>query len=157
MREGYESDAVLDISYARLAQRVADWDAYVRNYENSPLLTEALTLRASYLRDLLFGLDNSPFDPKTEDRSNNIRIVYEDFLRANSGTYTAKFVRAQYDYLKKEGFFSKTFAGDPREIPRGRHAEVKACMDRTINLDTYWLYMDSGYRVGKKSAKSVER
>jgi hypothetical protein len=145
MREGYQVDAGLKISYARLAQRVANWERYLRNYPGSPVHTEALVLRGQYLLDLLFGMNNSPLDPATEDRSNNIRVVYEDYLRAHPGSYSARLVSAQYKHLKKTGYLNKTLDDDIRSIPWKRYDEVKAHLDRTVHLDRYRVDISSSY------------
>jgi hypothetical protein len=148
----YEVDAVLLISYAQVAQRVAIWDRYLRNYPDSPMRTEAAVLRAQYLLDLLTGVANSPLDPATADCSKNIRGIYAGFLRAHPGTYAAKLIRDQYRYLRKKEFFSKPF--DPYDRTAcDRHDEIKKDLCRTVNLDEYWMNPESGYRAEKIKSK----
>ncbi len=151
-RVDYQVDAGLLISYAQVAQRVAEWDRYLRNYPDSPMRTEAAVLRAQYILDLLTGMANSPLDPATEDRSKNIRVVYEDYLRAHSGTFSGKLVRQQYDCLRKKGFFSKPFDAYDRTAC-DRHDEIRNQLCRTVNLDEYWMNPESGYRVVEREDK----
>jgi hypothetical protein len=151
-RVDYQVDAALLISYAQVAQRVADWDRYLRNYPDSPMRVEAMVLRAQYLLDLLAGMANSPLNPATEDPSGNIRVVYQEFLQTHPGTYAGKLVRQQYDYLRKKGFFSKPFDAYDRTAC-DRHDEIRNYLCRTINLDEYWMNPESGYRLQKTNSK----
>jgi len=147
-RVSYQVDAALLIPYAQVAQRVADWDRYLKNYPDSPMRTEALALRAQYLLDLLTGMANSPLDSCTKDRSRNIRIVYEEFLRAHPRTFAAKLVQEQYRYFKKKCFFSKPF--DPYDRTAcDRYDETRKGLSQDVNLDECWINPESGYRMGR--------
>ncbi len=151
-RVSYQVDAVLLIPHAQVAQRVADWDRYLKNYPDSPMRTEALVLRAQYLLDLLTGMANSPLDPATEDRAKNIRVICKDYMRANPGTYAGKLVWQQYGYLKKKGFFSRPF--DPYDRTAcDRYDEIRKTLSKDVNLDEYWMNPESGYRAEKIKQK----
>ncbi len=116
-REGWAPDAALYISYARIAERTANWDRYVTDFPNSIFRKDAVLLRAVCLFLLLFGVNNTPLDARTEDKQNNIRVVYENFMRDHPNTYAGVFVRKRYECLKKEGFFDEAPSKKAKVIP----------------------------------------
>ncbi len=147
IREGFSVDASLTISYARLAERIAQWDQYLKDFPESLFRTDALILRAYSLRFLLFGVNNSQLDPRTEDRKNNIRVVYEQYMREHPGTYAETLIRKQYDYLKKQGFFNDLSVEGANKLPSLRYEEFKGELERIVKLGYYWSPPGSTYRV----------
>ena len=146
MLERYGGDGAISISFARLADRTAQWDQYISDFPNSLVREDALVFRAACLRLLLFGTPNTQLDARTEDRKDNIRIVYEDFMRDYPGTWAEGLVRKRYDYLRKEGFFNKTPVKDDNRIPGRDPDDVMRLLKESANLDEYWFPGDASFR-----------
>jgi hypothetical protein len=146
MLERYGGDGAISVSFARLAERAAQWDQYITDFPNSLFREDALVFRAACLRLMLFGTPNTQLDARTEDRKDNIRIVYEDFMRDHPGTWAEGLVRKRYDYLQKEGFFNETRVKDDNQIPGRDPDDVMRLLKESANLDEYWFPGDASFR-----------
>ncbi len=150
IREGYNGDAALLISYGRLAQRIGNWEEYLRLFPNSLFRDDVLIIRASYLGYLFTGSNNTQLDPKSKDPADNIQVIYRKFMRDYPGTFSAELVRRNFDCFQKAGFFAETPDTHGNPFCDDKHCkELYTTLARSAKLtieQEYWNWLRSTRR-----------
>ncbi len=106
LKEGFEEDHRLLISWDDLRKRVIAWESFMKKYPDFPLQNEISATIVIYLRVLLTGLDNARIDNWPRDRilKKDVKLVYEVFLKENKESKYFELVKGYYDILKKNKF-----------------------------------------------------
>ena len=107
LKERFTEDAALTISWRRLAQRIGEWDLFVKRYPRFPEHAEIEFYLSIYIRIFLNGLDNSSFSNHTGTLSDEVKWAYEYFLKQYPGSRYHKLVKGYYKYLKDRQFCVK--------------------------------------------------
>ncbi len=142
MKERYWVDGSITVSFTRLAERTAQWDQYIHDFPNSAFRLDAFFFRTACLRQLLLG--DSYREPQ------DVKAVYEKFLRDYPNTYPGHLVRRQYEVFRKAGYFSGI--KDDFTIPCSTHDEVMNWLKESGSPCECWFPDDVSYR-----ASSCER
>lgn len=101
--EGFIGNHGLEISFAKIGERVIRWEKYNDQYPDSPLGDLADYQYQMYLGVFLFGIDTSKvFEDKR--LKPEFRKVYENFKQLYANTKTANLVSRYYDVLSANDF-----------------------------------------------------
>ncbi len=113
--EGFAEDAGLTISFAKIGERIINWENYLNNYPNSPLKELANYHYQLYLGTFLFGIDNTEVFERKRLKP-EIRKVYESFITKNIKTKSGNLISRYYNVLRSNDFkYTKAAANFLRE------------------------------------------
>lgn len=101
--EGFTEGAKLQISFAKIGERIIDWENYLNEYPDSPLKELAIYHYQLYLSTFLFGID----DTKVFERKSlkpEIKKVYEDFQLRFAKTRSGNLISRYYKVLRAYDF-----------------------------------------------------
>lgn len=99
----YEDDAGFAISLTEVSQRVLNWEKYLVKFPNSPLYEDARTKYKYYLRDYLYGLDNtSNFEYGETTLNAESKKEFDRYINKNPNTVSAKIVKAMMTCLERK-------------------------------------------------------
>src|SRR4030095_807112 len=91
----YEADAGFVISLTEVSQRVLNWEKFLIKFPNSPLYEEAREKYKYYLRDYLYGLDNtSNFESGETTLTAESKKEFDRYISKNPTAVSAKIVKA---------------------------------------------------------------
>lgn len=105
VRHHFAHDAGLMITWDELADRIENWDYYIRKYPETPETKIAKEIYQRYLRAYVRGMDNtSLFDYQTKKLKDEVKKSYEKFIGEYGSTKAFEVVKSFYDVLKKNNF-----------------------------------------------------
>jgi hypothetical protein len=90
----YAADAGFSITLTEVSQRVLNWENFLVKFPNSPLYKETKEIYKSYLRDYLYGLDNtSTFEYADMTLYPESKEEFDRFINKNPNKVTAKILK----------------------------------------------------------------
>ncbi len=101
--EGFAGDTGLLISFAKIGERIIDWEKYSEKYPDSPLKELANYQYQLYLGTFLFGIDNSKVFEKNHLKP-EIKQVYDNFKKQFSNTKSGNLISRYYEVLRSNDF-----------------------------------------------------
>lgn len=105
LKNTFAEDARLIISFNDLAERIYDWDQYLKNYPDTRMKIEADYFLETYLETYLTGMENTKlFDSKSRILIPEVKQSYESYLMNHGDTKSGMIVQEYYDILKRNHF-----------------------------------------------------
>lgn len=108
MKEGFSDDAILQIPWDDVRQRIVAWDNYLKKYPDSSMNGDVKEEMNEYFRVYLSGMDNSDTCEGSPNGHSvlkaDLRKSYETFIAKNKGCRYYGMVADYYRALKSKGF-----------------------------------------------------
>lgn len=101
--EGFAGDTGLKIPFAKIGDRIINWEKYIDNYPDSPLKELANYQYQLYLGTFLFGMDNYKVFEKKHLKP-EIKQVYANFKQQYSNTKSGNLISRYYEVLRSNDY-----------------------------------------------------
>lgn len=101
LREGFQTDNSLVISFSAIAARVARWEKYMAQFPDSVLLKEVTYLRNLYRSTLMFGLANTRVPDLDGHVPPDAIGAYREFIRGNPRSETSRILELYIRLLSR--------------------------------------------------------
>jgi len=104
LEEGFAADGGLLVSFKRLAERLGQWEDYLKRFPNSLVRADVIGIRNTSLNAMLGSCWNTT--PEIRKGGEDIKSIYEQFVRDHPGTESAdiltvflkKYAEADWEY-----------------------------------------------------------
>ncbi len=106
LKNGFSENAMLLISFNKLADRIYNWDKYLNDYPDTYLHNdEANYFLKIYLETYLTGMDNtSLFDRESRILLPEVKLSYESYIKNHADTKPGMIIQEYYEMLKRNQF-----------------------------------------------------
>lgn len=105
LRQGFQDDSALEISFRDLSQRVWKWEKYLEEHPESVLAEEADYYYRLYLSVLLTGLANTPaFNMDSNRLEKKTIAVYKDFINEHPASKTSAILKKYLELLRASNY-----------------------------------------------------
>ncbi|MCB2196476.1 MAG: hypothetical protein KQH79_11500 [Bacteroidetes bacterium] len=105
LKNAFSEDAMLLISFNELADRIYNWEKYLKDYPETKLKNEANYFFEIYLETFLTGMDNTRlFDSESRILLPEVKQSYESYIKNHADTKSGKIIQEYYEILKGNQF-----------------------------------------------------